>query len=166
MYATIESFLTDWSAERGATLKVLRALTDRSLAQRVTPDGRSLGFIAWHLVLTLGEMGGKAGLRVDAPDEDEAEPADASEIVAAYDKAACSLEEDVRKRWVDAMLNDDVPMYGETWKRSAVLSSLVRHQTHHRGQMTVLMRQAGLVVPGVYGPAREEWARMGMTPLP
>jgi hypothetical protein len=28
--------------------------------------------------------------------------------------------------------------------------------------MTVLMRQAGLVVPGVYGPAREEWAVYGM----
>jgi hypothetical protein len=26
----------------------------------------------------------------------------------------------------------------------------------------VLMRQAGLSVPGVYGPAREEWAAMGM----
>jgi uncharacterized damage-inducible protein DinB len=30
--------------------------------------------------------------------------------------------------------------------------------------MTVLMRQAGLVVPGVYGPAREEWAAMNMPP--
>jgi uncharacterized damage-inducible protein DinB len=28
--------------------------------------------------------------------------------------------------------------------------------------MTVLMRQAGLAVPGVYGPAREEWAAYGM----
>jgi len=28
--------------------------------------------------------------------------------------------------------------------------------------MTVLMRQAGLVVPGVYGPAREEWGQYNM----
>jgi uncharacterized damage-inducible protein DinB len=28
--------------------------------------------------------------------------------------------------------------------------------------MTVLMRQAGLRVPGVYGPAEEEWGEMGM----
>jgi uncharacterized damage-inducible protein DinB len=41
---------------------------------------------------------------------------------------------------------------------SAVLTSLVRHQVHHREQMTILMRQAGIVVPGVYGPAREETA--------
>jgi hypothetical protein len=30
--------------------------------------------------------------------------------------------------------------------------------------MTVLIRQAGLKAPGVFGPAREEWAGMGMTP--
>jgi hypothetical protein len=30
--------------------------------------------------------------------------------------------------------------------------------------MTVLMRQAGLKVPGVYGPSREEWSQFGMQP--
>jgi len=44
------------------------------------------------------------------------------------------------------------------------LQVLVVHQAHHRGQMTVLMRQAGLKVPGVYGPAREEWTAYGMQP--
>jgi uncharacterized damage-inducible protein DinB len=38
------------------------------------------------------------------------------------------------------------------------------HEIHHRGQMTVLMRQAGLKVPGVYGPSREEWTAYGMPP--
>jgi uncharacterized damage-inducible protein DinB len=28
--------------------------------------------------------------------------------------------------------------------------------------MTVLMRQAGLRVPGIYGPAKEEWEEHGM----
>ncbi len=28
--------------------------------------------------------------------------------------------------------------------------------------MTVLMRQAGLKVPGTYGPAKEEWGAIGM----
>ena len=30
--------------------------------------------------------------------------------------------------------------------------------------MTVLMREAGLDVPGIYGPARQEWAAFGMQP--
>jgi hypothetical protein len=28
--------------------------------------------------------------------------------------------------------------------------------------MTALTRQAGLVVPGVYGPAKEEWGLLGL----
>ena len=39
------------------------------------------------------------------------------------------------------------------------------HQCHHRGQMSVLMRQAGIRVPGIYGPAREEWSMLG-APIP
>ena len=31
-------------------------------------------------------------------------------------------------------------------------------------QMSVLMRQAGLVPYGVYGPHKEAWATMGMEP--
>ena len=48
-------------------------------------------------------------------------------------------------------------MYGQKWTRSATLESIVKHQIHHRAQMTVLMRQASLKVPRVYGPSREEW---------
>ena len=55
-------------------------------------------------------------------------------------------------------------MYGEKWPRGLSLQVLVVHQAHHRGQMTVLMRQAGLEVPGVYGPSREEWTAYGMQP--
>jgi len=53
-------------------------------------------------------------------------------------------------------------MYGEKWARGVTLHILLVHEIHHRGQMTVLMRQAGLKVPGVYGPAKEEWTQYKM----
>ena len=71
----------------------------------------------------------------------------------------------LKDQWKDSELNDEINMYGQQWKKKDVLKSLVYHQIHHRGQITVLMRQAGLKVPGVYGPAREEWEQMGMTPM-
>lgn len=165
MYATIESFLEDWKMETAATLRVFGTLTDRSLSQKAYTEGRSLGFIAWHIVLMMGEMGSKAGLPVEAPPEEMAEPRAAAEITAAYERTSCSLADQLSKSWTNAMLDDKVKMFGQVWKRSELLSSLVRHQVHHRGQMTILMRQAGLKVPGVYGPAREEWAKMGMPPM-
>jgi len=53
-------------------------------------------------------------------------------------------------------------MYGETWPRGRTLSSIAGHQAHHRAQMMVIMRLVGLQVPGVYGPAKEEWQAFGM----
>lgn len=162
MYRTVQDFLDDWKYETEATLKIMHSLTDSSLGQKVTPEGRSLGFLAWHIVLTLGEMGGKSGLTVRCPAEDTPQPSKATEIAATYEPAAKSIADEVRSKWTDSSLLDEVEMYGERWKRGYALSSLLAHQTHHRAQMTVLMRQAGLKVPGVYGPSREEWAQFGM----
>jgi uncharacterized damage-inducible protein DinB len=162
MYRTIQDFLTDWTQESESTLKMFKNLTDSSLNQKVSANGRTLGFLAWHIVLTLGEMGEKAGLKVDAPPENEHDPKEASVIVAAYEKAEASLARDVKQKWNDGMLAEEIDMYGEKWTRSATLNSLVKHQIHHRAQLTVLMRQAGLIVPGIYGPSREEWSQFGM----
>lgn len=165
MYKTINDFTTDWKNESESTLKILKALTDASLSQKVNAEGRTLGFLAWHITLTLGEMGGKAGLTINAPAENTPEPTSAAVITAAYEKAAKSVGDDVQKKWTDAMLKEEIEMYGEKWTRSTTLASLVKHEVHHRAQMTVLMRQAGLQVPGVYGPSKEEWAQYGMPPM-
>ena len=53
-------------------------------------------------------------------------------------------------------------MYGEKWMRGVTLRVVTEHEVHHRGQMTILMRQAGLKVPGLFGPAKEEWSEFGM----
>lgn len=162
MYRTVEDFLADFGQENAASLKVLRVLTDASLAQQVAPEGRSLGRLAWHIVTTLREMPAQAGLATTGGDMEAPVPAHAGEIVSAYEAAAQALADAVAEAWDDAALAEEVQLYGETWKRGAVLSGVIRHEAHHRGQMTVLMRQAGLPVPGVYGPAREEWAAYGM----
>ncbi|MDI6765453.1 MAG: DinB family protein [Bacteroidota bacterium] len=165
MYKTINDFTTDWKNESESTLKILKALTDTSLPQKVTAEGRTLGFLAWHIALTLGEMGGKAGLTINAPAENTPEPTSAAVIATAYEKAAKSIGDEVQKKWSDAMLKEEIEMYGEKWTRSGTLAALIKHEIHHRAQMTVLMRQAGLKVPGVYGPSKEEWAQYGIPPM-
>ncbi len=165
MYRRIEDFTRAWQQESEMTLKVLRALTEPSLAQKMGPEGRTLGFLAWHLVLTLPEMMQHAGVPVVGPANDAPQPA-LPEIVGQYELCARAIGEGLPKAWNDAMLGELVPMYGEQWPRGMVLTSLIVHQAHHRGQMTALMRLAGLKVPGVYGPAREEWAQYNMPAQP
>ncbi|MBI5020120.1 MAG: DinB family protein [Ignavibacteriales bacterium] len=165
MYHTINEFIIEWNSESSSTLKVLKAMTDSSLSQKVSAEGRSLGFIAWHIVLTLGEMGSKAGLVIESPAENSPTPTSASEISIIYEKAAKGLDKEVQNKWNDKMLDEVIEMYGEKWTRAQTLVVLLKHEVHHRAQMTVLMRQAGLKVPGVYGPAKEEWATYGMPPM-
>jgi uncharacterized damage-inducible protein DinB len=166
MYRTIDDFLSDWRQESESTVKVLQNLTDASLAQRVTPDGRSIGRLAWHIVVSIAQMAHEAKLAtVQGSKDDEAVPGTVAEILEAYRAVARSLTEAVLSEWSDEQLAEMIPMYGESWSKGLTLSILLRHEAHHRAQITVLMRQAGLVVPGCYGPAREEWAVMGMVPM-
>ena len=164
MYYKIDDFLSDWDFESQSTLKLLSALTNASLNVKVTPEGRSLGYLAWHIVISLGEMMNRTGLQVDSPPIESDAPASAGEIRTAYEKSSLRLISEIRTKWNDDTLQMESDMYGEKWKNGVTLGALITHQIHHRGQMTVLMRQAGLKVPGIYGPAREEWASMGMPP--
>jgi len=164
MFRTINDFLEAWKYESEATLKVFNNLTDESLNQKVTDEGRTLGFIAWHITQTIGEMMSKTGLMFPDFDENTSVPKRISEITSGYEKLSKTLKNQIEESWNDGMLNDDLNMYGQVWKRMNVLSSLITHQTHHRGQMTVLMRHAELKVPGVYGPSKEEWAAYGLPP--
>jgi uncharacterized damage-inducible protein DinB len=163
MFRRVADFQKAWDQEAGSTLKVLGALRDASLGQAVTKDDRTLGRLAWHLATTLGEMMERTGLKVGGPSHDSPPPPSAGAIVAAYETASRAVADGVAG-WSDATLEVEDDMYGQKWPRGSTLQALIAHQAHHRGQMTVLMRQAGLEVPGVYGPAREEWTAYGMQP--
>jgi len=164
MFLTIKQFTDVWKQESDNTRKIFGALTDASLTKKVAEDQRTLGRMAWHIVLTLGELGGSLGLKVDCPKEDSPMPQSAKEILNAYDKAALSLSNSVNKDWNDEKLKVEIELYGQKFTNSLGLWMTVVHEIHHRAQMTVLMRQAGVKVPGIYGPSYDEWAGYGGKP--
>lgn len=165
MFTSVSEFIDTWTQELKFTHDVLAGLTDESLAQSVGPEGRTLARLGWHITQSIPEMMNRTGLHVQGPAEDEMPPGNASAIVKAYDAAGESLTDQVHNNWNDEKLHEKDEMYGQQWRKGDTLMVLVMHQAHHRGQMTVLMRQAGLRVPGFYGPTREEWANWGM-PVP
>lgn len=162
MFTTIADFEKVWTQELEATQKMFESLTDESLSQAVTPQDRTLGRMAWHIAATIPEMMEKVGLTCDGPGPDDPVPPSAVAIGAAFTLAARSLLHQVKSQWTNETLQVEDDLYGMRLKRGDTLASLILHQAHHRGQMTVLMRQAGLKVAGVYGPAREEWVSYGM----
>ena len=164
MFRTIADFVTSWSAESAGTLREFNALTDASLSQAITGDHRTIGRIAWHLTATPREMMERTGLHVEGPAEDAPVPDSVRTIVDAYTRTSASLLAAVQREWTGESLTVVDEMYGEQWARGATLFVLIVHQAHHRGQMTVLMRQAGLTVAGAVGPAKESWAQWKMQP--
>ncbi|OXM82641.1 DinB family protein [Paenibacillus rigui] len=164
MFHTIESFIEEYSNEAAATQKLLDALTDASLQQEVAPGYRTLGHLAYHLIPSEGLLS-PLDLQLEVPAEQSQPPAAASEIAEAYRKVTQSLLEAVRTQWTDEKLEESALVFGATWKNGLTLYALMKHEIHHRGQLTILMRQAGLPVYGIYGPTKEEWQSMGL-PVP
>ena len=154
MYQSIREFVEDWTRESATSLKVEQALTDASLSQNSDPDGRTLGRLGWHMVLMIGGMGSAAGLTVAAPPRGTEAPKTAAAIAQAYETAALSMAQEAAKL-EDGQLGEELTAFGRPMTRAGLLQALVRHQIHHRGQMSILMRSAGLVVPSIYGPTRE-----------
>ncbi|MFD0693995.1 DinB family protein [Paenibacillus sp. GCM10027628] len=159
VYVTVQSFIEDYQNELTVTQKLLDALTDGSLKQEIAPGYRTLGDLAWHLIPSGGILE-PTGLKVDYPPAEA--PQSAAEIAQAYKKTTQSLIEAVRTQWNDETLQVTVNMFGQPWKNGFTLDMFIKHEIHHRGQLTILMRQAGLPVTGAYGPSKEEWSLMGM----
>jgi len=162
MYRKIDDFFKDWEYESEATLKMFGNLNDRSLTFKPSEDIRSIGFLAWHITTTISEMLNRTGLELPKVLDENQEPDKATLIYEEYKAAAESVKQELKSKWTDETLKETINMYGETWTKGTVLSVLVLHQTHHRGQLTILMRLAGLKVPGIYGPSKEEWSVMNM----
>lgn len=161
MYHTLDEFKQEWSYESESTQRMLDLLTDESLVTKVSEGERTLGFLAWHIVISIHEMMSRVGLEFEAPHHDAAVPKDVEEIKAGYRQANDNFTKAISTMWSDANLKDEHDMYGEMWSNATTLNVLVKHQIHHRGQLTLLMRQAGLSMIGIYGPSREEWASYG-----
>jgi len=164
MYYKISDFIEDWKYESEATIKILNILTDDSLNKKVSENVRTAGRLAWHIVTSVGEMAHRVGITFETVDENAPIPSTAKEIVDEYKRASDGMIKEISEKWKDETLLLEDDMYGEMWMKGKTLGVLVTHQIHHRGQLTVVMRLAGLKVLGVYGPAKEEWVSYGMKP--
>ncbi len=163
MYVTVEDFIAEWNKEAGLTQGVLDGMTDEALGQRVYPEGRTLGRIAWHLTANIPEYLAEFGVPIEGAGDSNEVPS-AREIAETFRTNVTAAADAIRKRWTDDSLKLTQNAFGRTESNAMILMGLIKHIVHHRGQLTVLMRQAGVPVPAVYGPSKEIWARMGVTP--
>ena len=159
MRADIEATFQAWEHENGTTLRVLRAVPEGRMDVRAAEKGWRLGDLAWHLCTSerwfcTGAMGIPEPAENPVP-KDRA-PGTAAAMAEAREASHAALAALVRARG-EAWLDEVVDFYGKMkLPRLQVLHLMLRHEIHHRGQLTVYLRLAGGRVPGVYGPSADD----------
>jgi len=164
MYTSIEDFIIDWQQEADFTLKVFANIPDDKKSKSVYVNIRTLDRLAWHITQTLTEMPFRAKIMEQDYLDKKPIPDSFGEILDIYKKHSEELTRLLNDKWSKLDLKEKIEVYGQKWQRRMILSVLLKHQVHHRAQMTVLMRLLNIKVPGVYGSAKEEWINYGMQP--
>lgn len=156
MYQSIAGFLNVWQMESSLTQRLMNQLTDESLKQEIAPGYWSLGETAWHIVVAGGLIAKQTGLDFDSPSYEATVPTSAKEIADGYQQMSQGLLEAVKKQWKDEDLLAESLVFGQSQANGITLAMLVSHEIHHRGQLSVLMHQAGVKVPGIYGASKDD----------
>lgn len=162
MYVTIADFIREWNREATLTQKVLDGLTDDSLNQKVYQGGRTLGRIAWHITTNIPDYLTLFGLNVNKVENAKNVPSSAKEIAATFKSVSEEAAQAIEQQWKDDTLSQIQKAFGREETNAQILMGLIKHIIHHRGQLTVLIRQAGLKPFGVYGPSKEDWVHLGV----
>jgi uncharacterized damage-inducible protein DinB len=159
-----ESLVQELDQEMQTTRRVLERVPTDRLDWRPHPKARSLGQLALHVAMVPGgvaELGSKPS-PVQAPTfGEEPMPASAAELLPALDQSIAKAKQIVG-RMDDATLT-------ETWRlmngdrqifaipRIAFLRAIMlNHWYHHRGQLSVYLRELDIPIPSIYGPSADE----------
>ena len=157
-----DSFLAEMDQEAQTTRRVLERVPGDKLSWKPHTKSMSLGQLALH-VATI--PGGVAQIlsndSFEVPNFDQRAAQSATELIPALDESVRTA-----KQVLGGM--EDSKLMG-TWKLTKngkelmaaprvamVRSIMLNHWYHHRGQLSVYLRELDVPVPSIYGPSADE----------
>ena len=160
MYTRVTDFTADYREEAREAQKNWDALTDESLQQRAGEGLMSIAEQLWH-VASIWQYVFVTELKLWPEQEFSGEaPPSAAGLAQFYREAAEKATAWIEQNWGDADLASELELWGMRMTRGKLLWELIKHEAHHRGQIVTLMRLAGVPVHGIYGPSKEEVAKL------
>lgn len=161
----VDTLLPEVDREMGITRQLLARVPDAALDWKPHPRASSLAHLATHLA-TLPRWGTMT-IAARALDIDSTPPqaplTSRAAILAAFDAEAsafrtalaASSDHDLQEPWT--LARGSAPVF--SMPRAAVLRAFVmNHLIHHRGQLSVYLRQLDVALPSIYGPSADEVA--------
>jgi uncharacterized damage-inducible protein DinB len=162
--AFVDSMLQELEQEAQTTRRVLERVPDSRLGWKPHEKARTLGQLALHVAMVPGAVAelGTSPSPAQAPQfAQDPSPAKAADLIPMLDESIA------KARKLLGPLNDEKLM--ETWTlmngdrelfaipRAAFLRSvMLNHWYHHRGQLSVYLRELGVPIPSIYGPSADE----------
>ena len=160
--STVELLLQELEQEAQTTRRVLERVPNDRLSWKPHDRSLSLGQLALHIASVPGAIAEISQISpFPVPKFEQPSASTAAELIPALDesleKARTILrrldDADLAKVW--RVMDGDrevmaIPV-------GAVLRTIMlNHWYHHRGQLSVYLRQVGVPVPSIYGPSADE----------
>lgn len=158
----IDGMLLELDQEAQTTRRLLERISDAHLTWRPHPKARTLGELALHIATVPGAVAELAMLKeVQAPNFVDPIPKSAREVVVALDESIAKAKKVLGGVSDEVLLSPWRMMQGDrelfTQPRIALLRSIMlNHWYHHRGQLSVYLRQLDVPIPSIYGPSADE----------
>jgi uncharacterized damage-inducible protein DinB len=158
----LDDFLHELAEEAVVTRSVLERVPAGKMHWRPHPRARTLGELAAHVATLPGSIAAMATRdTVEVADIASPRPLTAGELPAALDDSLAAARaalagignESLVEMWHLVAAGKSIV----SMPRAALLRSIMlNHWYHHRGQLTVYLRELDAAVPSIYGPSADE----------
>jgi uncharacterized damage-inducible protein DinB len=160
--SAIQELLPEFDREMATTRRLLERVPGDRLTWKPHPKSRSLGELATH-VAELARWGirfQKDSFQIGS----EAAPSmkSAGDFVQRFDgnvaesRATLAGMGDDRMQGEFTVLKPNGEVFFKVPRRALLRSVLLSHLIHHRGQLTVYLRENDVPLPSIYGPTADE----------
>jgi uncharacterized damage-inducible protein DinB len=158
----IEPLLMEMENEAVATRRLLERVPNDKLGWKPHEKARSLGELAVHIAQTQKNVSSMIqGSSYEPRMQKETVPATSAEIVALFDECTSSAkqllggmsDEDLLSSW--SLLREGRPIFSMP-KAGVIRMIVLNHVYHHRGQLSMYLRQLDVLLPSIYGPTADE----------
>ena len=161
--ALVDGLLQELEQEASTTRRVLERVPESKLTWKPHVKARTLGELALHVAMVPGAVAEFVAQPspVQAPQFTDPSPKSASELVRTLDESVSKAKKLLGKMDDSTVLATWRMMQGDrellAIPRLAMLRSvMLNHWYHHRGQLSVYLRELDVPVPSIYGPSADE----------
>lgn len=160
--SAVQAMLQELEMEARTTRRVLERVPEAALAWKPAEKSMSMGQLALHVATMTGAIAQMSQMGTMAlPKFEQPQAATAAELLVALE-ASLATARGILSGLQEADLGkmfrvEDGGREVLAMPVGAVLRHLMlNHWYHHRGQLSVYLRENGVPVPSIYGPSADE----------